>query len=146
MGMEETLKNSVLIAIFVISIVSFVAMFAIDNQSDVVLPTDDARLSGLNATLRSNISSLEDDATTAQDILLKTSLNPGDSEISGAGGQFKTGPFAAIGMAVTSLKTSFSAIFGNSGDFQFVMIAFVALFTFLLGYYVIKAWLGRDPN
>ena len=143
MGMETTLKNSVMISIFVISIITFSVMFAIDNDSDISL-ADDSRFTGLNSSLRNNISQLETDAKSSQEVMLKTSLATGDSEISGSGGQFKVGPFTAIAMTISSLTVGFNAIFGP--EFSFILVSFVALMTFLLGYYVIKAWLGRDPN
>ena len=143
MGMETTLKSSVLISIFVICIVTFAVQFAIDNDSDISI-AGDSRFTGLNSSLRSNISNLQDDAVSSQEILLKTSLASGDAEISGSGGQFKIGPFTAMAMTVSSLTAGFNAIFGP--EFGFILIAFVALFTFLIGYYVIKAWLGRDPS
>ena len=143
MGMETTLKSSVMITIFVIAIVTFAVQFAIDNDSDISL-ADDSRFTGLNSTLRANISNLKSDAEGSQEVLLKTSLASGDAEISGSGGQFKIGPFTAMVMTVSSLTGGFNAIFGP--EFSFILVLFVALMTFLIGYYVIKAWLGRDPS
>lgn len=145
MGMEETLKNSVLIGIFVIAITSFAIMFALNNQSDVTLNSG-TDFSSLNSSLRNDIGNLQDDANSSYQVMLKTSLSSGDSEISGSGGQFKVGPFTSISMATRSLKTGFNTIFGANGEFGFILVAFVSLFTFLIGYYVIKAWLGRDPS
>jgi len=47
-------------------------------------------------------------------------------------------------MTVSSLTAGFNAIFGP--EFGFILVTFVSLFTFLIGYYVIKAWLGKDPS
>jgi hypothetical protein len=47
-------------------------------------------------------------------------------------------------MTVISFTTAFDSIFGV--EFRFILTAFVSLMTFLIGYYVIKAWLGRDPG
>lgn len=143
MGMESTLKSSVLITIFVISIVTFAVMFAVDNDSDISL-ADDSRFTSLNSTLRANVSNLKSDSESSQEVLLKTSLASGDAEISGSGGQFKIGPFTAMAMTLSSLTAGFNAIFGP--EFSFILISFTALMVFLVGYYVIKAWLGRDPD
>lgn len=143
MGMEGTLKSSVMITIFVIAIVTFAVQFAIDNDSDISLGNDN-RFTSLNSTLRANVTNMKADADVSQEVLMKTSLASGDAEISGSGGQFKIGPFGAMAMTVSSLTAGFNLIFGS--EFNFILVMFVALFTFLIGYYVIKAWLGRDPS
>jgi len=143
MGMESTLKNSVFIAIFVIAIITFTINFAIDNDSDITL-ANDTRYSSLSSDLQTNINTLENDSKTSNEILQKTSLAAGDQEIAGSGGQFKVGPYSAINMTINSFTTSFKTIFGP--EFYFIFVAFVSLMTLLIGYYVIKAWLGKDPN
>ena len=141
--MESTLKNSVFIAIFVIAIITFTINFAIDNDSDITL-ANDTRYSSLSSGLQTDINTLESDSKTSNEILQKTSLAAGDQEIAGSGGQFKVGPYNAIKMGIKSFTTSFDTIFGP--EFRFILTAFVSLLTFLIGYYVIKAWLGKDPN
>jgi len=144
MGMETTIKSAIFIALFTIAITAFAVNFAIDNDSDIGLG-DDSRFTDLSTNLQSNdLEDLKADSKSSQDILLKTSLSAGDAEISGSGGQFKVGPYSAMKMTVRSLKTSFDSIFGP--EFKFILTAFVSLMTFLVGYYVVKAWLGRDPN
>jgi len=142
-GMENTLKSGVFIAIFVISIITFAVSFAIDNDSDISIG-DDVRFENLTSRVRTSVDTLENDSKTSQDILSKTSLSAGDAEISGSGGQFKVGPYTAVKMTVISFTTAFDSIFGV--EFRFILTAFVSLMTFLIGYYVIKAWLGRDPG
>lgn len=144
MGMETTLKNSVLIAIFSICIVTFAVTFAIDNDSDVTL-SGDSSFRDLNSSLQSTINNnLSDDADSSYEILLKTSLDSGDQEIAGGGGQFKIGPWTAWSLTIKSLNSGFKTIFGP--EFNFILAAFVSLFIFLIGYYIIKAWLGKDPS
>lgn len=143
MGMETTLKNSVMISIFVICIVTFAVGFAVNNDSDISLASD-SRFTSLNSSLQGDINQIEDDANSSYNILLKTSLTSGDQEISGGGGQFKLGPYSSMKMSISSLKTGFEAIFG--AEFNFILIAFTSLMVFLIGYYVIKAWLGKDPS
>jgi hypothetical protein len=143
MGMESTLKNSVFIAIFAIAIVTFAVSFAIDNDSDISL-AEDSRYGALSTGLQSDIDSLQADAETSNSILQKTSLASGDQEIAGSGGQFKVGPYGAIKMTIKSFTTSFNTLFGP--EFNFILIAYVSLLTFLIGYYIIKAWLGKDPS
>jgi hypothetical protein len=143
MGMESTLKSSVMIAIFVVAIITFSVQFALDNDSDISI-AGDSRFGNLDSSLRGNVTQLSEDSKTSQSILEKTSLSAGDQEISGGGGQFKIGPYTAMTMTIASLRTGFNTIFGD--EFGFVIIAFVSLFVFLLGYYVIKAWLGKDPD
>jgi len=143
MGMETTLKNSAFFTVFVIAIIAFTINFGIDNDTDVTI--DDGKYADLINTLKANMSTLANDSTTAQEIMLKTTLEGGD-EHAGSGGQFKVGPFTAFGMAISGISVGFSEFFGGDSDFSFIPILFVTIMTFLIGYYIIKAWLGRDPN
>lgn len=148
MGMESTLKNSFMLAIFIVAVLTFAVMFSVDNDSDITI-SGDTRYDGLTDDLRSDADDLADDSTTVQDIFMKTTLESGD-EHAGGGGQFKVGPFSAFGMAMTGMKAGFATIFGGDSDssnpFSFIMVSFVALMTILITYYGIKAWLGRDPS
>jgi hypothetical protein len=144
MGMETTLKSGVLISIFVICIITFAINFAIDNDSDISL-SEDIRYTNLSNSLRDEDSiQFKNDSTNSLTVLEGTTLLSGDTEISGTGGQFKVGPFTAMSMTIKSLNTSFKNIFGV--EFNFILVFFTGLFGLLIGYYIIKAWLGRDPN
>ena len=143
MGMEATLKNSAFFVVFVIAIIAFTVNFALDNDTDVTL--DDDKYSTLRENMGNDLDSLADESRTAQEILLKTTLESGD-EHAGSGGQFKVGPFTAIGFAINATKDGFSEFFGGDSDFAFIPILFATVMTFLIGYYIVKAWLGRDPS
>ena len=143
MGMEGTLKNSAFFAVFVIAIIAFVVNFALDNDTDVTL--DDDKYSTLKNTMSSDLDTLADESQTSQEIILKTTLESGD-EHAGSGGQFKVGPFTAMGVAISATKEGFSEFFGGDSDFAFIPILFASIMTFLIGYYIVKAWLGRDPS
>jgi len=148
MGMESTLKNSFMLTIFIVSILTFAVMFAIDNDSDISI-SGDTRFDGLTSDLKDDASALEQEAESSRTILMKTTLETGD-EHAGSGGQFKVGPFTAIGMSLKGMTAGFKTIFGGDSDetnpFTFIIISFATLMSFLIGYYVIKAWLGRDPS
>ena len=141
-GYIRLISGGALTAVFVICIVMFATNFAIDNDSDISI-VDDSRYSNLNTELRSNLSTLSDQAETSQDILFKTTLESGD-EHSGSGGQFKIGPVTAVSLAVSSFNTAFFSVFGR--EFGFIATAFVTMLTFIIGYFTIKAWLGRSPE
>ena len=141
-GYIRLISGGALIAVFVISIFMFAVNFAVDNDSSISL-IDDTRYSSMNTNLKANLTSLESDAEKSQDILFKTTLESGD-EHSSTGGQFKIGPVTAVSLAVTSFNTAFYSIFGR--EFNFIAIAFVTMLTFIIGYYTIKAWLGRSPE
>jgi hypothetical protein len=144
MGMESTMKNNAMLTIFVVAIVTFAISFAADNDSPVSL-ADDSRYNDLKSGLKSEAEQLEADATTAQTALLKTTLESGDEHAS-SGGQFKVGPYTAMFMTVFSLKRGFDTITGGSTEFAWILGLFAGLFTILIGYYIVKAWLGRDPS
>jgi len=141
-GYIRLISGGALVAVFVISIFMFAVNFAIDNESSVSL-IDDTSYSKMNTDLRANLTSLSSDTEKSQDILFKTTLESGD-EHSSTGGQFKIGPVTAVSLAVTSFNTAFYSIFGR--EFSFIAIAFVTMLTFIIGYYTIKAWLGRSPE
>jgi len=140
-GYIRLISGGAMIAVFVIAIFMFAVNFAVDNESSVSL-IDDTRYSKMNTDLRANLTELSSDAEKSQDILFKTTLESGD-EHSSTGGQFKIGPVTAVSLAVTSFNTAFYSIFGR--EFNFIAIAFVTMLTFIIGYYTIKAWLGRSP-
>ena len=148
MGMESTLKNSAFLAVFVIAIITFGILFASNNGSDITIG-DDSRLTGVNSTIRTDLSNLEGNADDSQSYALATTLEAGD-EHQGSGAQFKVGPYEAMKMSVTAMGSSFSLLFGGDNDgsnpFGFIPILFATVLTFLIGYYIIKAWLGRDPE
>jgi len=142
-GIENLVKNNIMIVVFVICIVTFAVSFAINNDSDVSIASD-SRFTSLNSSLQGDVNQYKDDANTSYNILLKTSLSSGDQEISGGGGQFKVGPYSSMKMSITSLKTGFNALLGP--EFNFILIAFTSLMVFLIGYYIIKLWLGKSPD
>ena len=136
------ISAGVMISFFVIAMILFSANFANDNDSQVSI-LNDSRYSDLNSSLQGDVSGYETDSNTSSNILFKTVLEAGD-EHSSSGGQFKVGPISALGLATTSFTTSFKAIFGD--EFWFILTGTIALLTSLLGYFTIKAWLGRDPS
>jgi len=141
-GYIKLITGGVLTGIFVICIYMFAINFAVDNDSDISL-ADDSRYSSLNATLIQSFDNLSNEAETSQEILFKTTLEAGD-EHSSTGGQFKIGPLTAMSLAVSSFGVAFKSILGP--EFTFILITFVTMITFVVGYYTIKAWLGRSPD
>jgi len=141
-GYIRLISGGVMTAVFVIVVIMFAANFAADNDSDISI-IDDGRYSTLNSTLRGSLDTLANESETSQKMLFATTLESGD-EHSSTGAQFKIGPLTAVGMALTSFNTAFSIVFGPS--FAWIAITFATLITFILGYFTIKAWLGRSPD
>ena len=141
-GYIRMISGGVFAAVFILCIIIFATQFAIDNDSDISI-IDDSRFTNLENTLKNNLTTLESDAKTSQEFLFKTTLEPGD-EHSSTGAQFKIGPLTAMALAVQSLNIGFFTIFGV--EFSFIIIALVSMLTFTLGYFTIKAWLGRSPE
>lgn len=134
--------GGVFAAVFILCVIIFAAQFAVDNDSDISI-ADDSRFISLQSNLEDNLTRLQSDAQSSQEYLFSSTLESGDSN-SITGAQFKVGPLTAVGLAVTSLNTSFFTIAGV--EFSFIKIAIVSMITFILGYLTVKAWLGRDPN
>ena len=141
-GYIRMISGGVFSAVFILCIIIFSSQFALDNDSDISI-TDDQRFTSLESTLKNNLTTLKSDAETSQEFLFKTTLEPGD-EHSSTGAQFKMGPLTAMSLAVSSLNVAFFTIFGV--EFSFIIVALVSMLTFTLGYFTIKAWLGRSPN
>lgn len=144
MGMIDVLKTGGFLTIFIISIISFSIMFAENNDSDISILSD-SRFSDLNTSLRIDEQGLQGDSITSTDILFKTTTEQGDISAS-TGGQFKVGLSEAGKMTVRGFNTAFDVVFGSGQEFNFIKTTFVAIFGFISGYFVIKAWLGRDPD
>ncbi len=141
-GYIRLISGGAFVAVFVLSIIIFATQFAIDNDSDISIINDD-RYTDLRNSLDGQLDDLTNDSKVSQDMLFKTTLEAGD-EHSSTGAQFKIGPLTALGLAVTSFNTGFYTIFGRK--FSFIATALVAMLTFIIGYFTIKAWLGRSPE
>lgn len=141
-GYIRMISGAVFSAVFILCVIIFSAQFAVDNDSDISI-TDDPRFTDLQGTLEGDLTTLKSDAETSQEFLFKTTLESGD-EHSSTGAQFKIGPLTAMALAVSSMNAAFFTIFGV--EFNFILTALVSMLTFTIGYFTIKAWLGRSPD
>jgi len=141
-GYSRMIIGAALTGIFIVSVIIFMTQFAIDNDSDISL-AQDSRYANLETGIKSNITKLSGESETSQEILFKSTLESGD-EHSSTGAQFKIGPLTAMSLAISSFNTGFFIIFGR--EFSFIAITFVTMITFIIGYFTIKAWLGRSPE
>ena len=116
-GYIRMIGGGVFSAVFILCIIIFATNFASDNDSDISI-TDDARYTGLESTLKNNLTTLKSDAETSQEFLFKTTLESGD-EHSSTGAQFKIGPLTAVGLAISAMNTAFFTIFGI--EFNFIL-------------------------
>jgi len=130
------------IAVFVLAIFMFAANFAVDNNSEISIVNDD-RFVTLNSSLRNSVEDLKNNSISSQEMLFKTTLESGD-EHSSTGAQFKIGPWNAMKLGITSFDTAFVALFGEG--FKFIATVLITMLTFILGYFTIQAWLGRNPG
>ncbi len=141
-GYTRMIVGGALTGVFIVSLIIFMTQFAIDNDSDISL-AEDSRYNNLQVGIKSNITKLSGESKTSQEILFKSTLESGD-EHSSTGAQFKIGPLTAMSIAISSFNTGFFIIFGK--EFSFIAITFVTMITFIIGYFTIKAWLGRSPE
>ncbi len=141
-GYIRMISGGVFSAVFILCVIIFATQFAIDNDSDISV-ADDPRYTNLQGTLSDDLTTLESDAEKSQEFLFKTTLEPGDKHAS-TGAQFKIGPLTAMSLAVSSVNTAFFTIFGV--EFNFIITALISMLTFTIGYFTIKAWLGRSPS
>jgi len=141
-GYTRMIVGGAFTGIFIISIIVFMTQFAIDNDSDISL-AEDSRYSSLEGSLKGNVTKLKGESETSQAILFKSTLESGD-EHSSTGAQFKIGPLTAMSLAISSFNTGFFIIFGK--EFSFIAVTFVTMITFIIGYFTIRAWLGRSPE
>lgn len=141
-GYIRMIGGGVFAAVFILCVIIFAAQFATDNDSEISI-ADDTRFISLQSDLEGNIDQLQDDAQDSQEFLFSSTLESGD-ENSLTGAQFKVGPLTAVSLAVSSLNTAFFTIAGV--EFSFIVVALISMMTFMIGYFTIKAWLGRDPS
>ena len=144
MGQIKFITGLVMTAVFSIILVSMALQFSSDNNTVVSL-NNDSDYSTMISTLKSNLSSFQDDSGTSFDDLSKTSAESGN-EVAEGGGQFKVGVTGSFGTAKTIMLNSYRKIFGQDNTYSFIFNTMFAVFIWIIGLYIYKTWFGRNPD
>lgn len=144
MGQIKLMTSLLMIALFVIAIVTFSFQFAIDNDTRISL-TDDEEFSSLKSNLESDTQTFFVDANTSTKAIGELTISS-QTEATEGGTAFKVGPWTAMSMAKTSITSAYTKIFGSDSSFGVILTAFLAMLGIIMGFYIYKTLAGRNPD
>jgi len=143
MGQIKFVVGLLMAALFALTIVNYVTLYADDNNVAVDLG-EDAELSNLgpDGDAATDLSAFKVSVNSSLKGLYETSPEEGDELLRG-GGQFKLGPGNAYSTIKNIISVGFTKIFGQDTDFGILLTAFISTLGFILGLYLWKAWKGN---
>ena len=144
MGQIKLLSSIIMSVLFAIAILVFFINFGIDNNSDVLL-SDDPTFTGMESSLRANITTFKTDVEDSSGALFNSSVT-GEASVTETGEQFKVTVGTALGMSTTMFSSAYKRIFGQDTGFGVFLTAFFSLLVFIAAAYVYKAWVGKNPD
>ncbi len=144
MGEIKLVTSLVLIAVFSIAMVSYVANFAADNNAAISL-SDDPEFLALNSDLSGEVSNFNTNANASSQAFFESEITEGD-ETTRTGGQFKVGIVSLTSALTLVLDIIFSKIFGNDVGFAVLLTAFLSLLGYIAFRYIWKTWKGGQPD
>lgn len=144
MGQISLTTSLVLIGLFTIAILSFALNFAIDNDAAVSI-ADDPEMSTLSTSVIGNASAFEEDATSTYSSIIETEISTGGTT-SRSGSQYSITFLNAFGAVKNIMLIGYVKIFGSGSGFGIFLTTFLGLITFMIGLYVVKTWIGGNPD
>ncbi len=142
MGLSQYTISLIFISMFAIAIISFGIGFGNDNSTTINLKND-PELNLLDQNTKGNLSAFKSGSEQTYESIVESSTT---GETTPSGGQFAITPLNAVGATTNILKVGWIKIFGSGSGFGFFLYTFLSIMTFLLGIYVWKAWIGRNPE
>ena len=143
MGQLKLIISIAMISMFSIAIMGFAIQFASDNGTSVSL-ADDPEMDVLDTQSRSGLSNDRGDTEDFYKSIVDSSVTKGDTLESGA-------PITITTKSMTTamkniLDVGFKKIFGSGNDFAIFFTTFISLILLMATMYVLKTWLGRNPD
>ena len=143
MGQLKLIISIAMISMFSIAIMGFAIQFASDNGTSVSL-ADDPEMDVLDTQSRSGLSNDRGDTGDFYKSIVDSSVTKGDTLESGA-------PITITTKSMTTamkniLDVGFKKIFGSGNDFAIFFTTFISLILLMATMYVLKTWLGRNPD
>jgi hypothetical protein len=143
MGQIQLTIALVMIGLFSVALIGFGVNFAADNDAAISL-SDDPEISNLDTNIQGNLSSFRSGSESTYQSIVESSIDEGETTPSG--GQFAITPVNAISTVSNILKTGYLKIFGTGSGFGIFITAFLSLIGFIMGLYLWKTWVGRNPE
>lgn len=143
-GQIQWITTFVLMGLFAIAIVSYVTVFANDNNSAINI-ANDPNFTNFVDNAKANVSAFKDEATNTRDSILSSTISPGSTTTTGAG-QYAITSTSAIGTAQNILNIGYQKIFGSGSGFGLFFIAFLSVIGTITALYIVKIWKAGLPD
>jgi len=144
MGELKFIGGIMLVVIFSIAVISYVANFSSDNSAEVTI-SDDSSFDALNQDLQNNVTLFSQQTNTSAKAFYDSTIASGDSTTT-TGGQFKVGLGTSLTTIQGILSLTKNKIFGGSPAFGYVLTAILSFLLYSGVRYVWKTWKGGDPD
>lgn len=132
------------IVLFTIAILGFGINFAENNDAPINIANDEV-MGNLYSDANSNLSQLKEDSNSTYTSIVKSTVDSGSSTFKSAGSLEIT--FAnLLPTFYNVLKASYVRIFGVDSDFGVFLWTFIALIGIIAILYIIKTFLGGNPD
>jgi hypothetical protein len=141
MGQIKFVGGLLMFSIFALSLVIFAGDFLSNNNSGVSL---DDNLTSVANTGKGNLSSWKTQVINSSDAFYESEITEGETLQSPR--QFELGSSNAITNAIGLVSLSFSSVFGNSGEFGWILTTLAGFLVLTLSLYVWKTIKGGNPN
>lgn len=146
MGEIKFVGSLLLIALFVMAIVGYVVNFQNDNSA-VVLLTDEQSMGGLQTSLEENLTLMGYDVNQASiGFMNSTADEQGTDVTTKTGGQFKLGMKSVLDTFSSIRNVINQNIFGGKKGLIFFMTMLGVFMTYVAIRYVWKTWKGGNPD
>jgi len=144
MGEIKFVVSLVLVALFVIAIISYTSNYMTENNSTISLD-DDETFSTLQTNTKSDLTTFKTNVNSSSEAFAESEITA-EQETTRTGGQFKVG----MGTLLSSIKSVFDLgrekIFGGDVRFAVVLTALSSLLVYIGFRYVWKTWAGKNPD
>jgi hypothetical protein len=145
MGQIKFVISLVLIALFGIAIIGFATNFAVDNDSSVSI-ANDGDFDTIDTQLKEEVEVFYTDINISTEAMHESTVKA-QTDATEGGTAFKAPARNALSKAKTTLIAAYTKIFGGEeGEFGVFLTAFIAVLGLIMGLYVYKAWVGRNPD
>jgi hypothetical protein len=132
------------IVLFTIALLGFSINFANDNDAPISIANDEV-MGNLYSDAKTNISQIDEDSNSTYTSIVKSTVEGGSSTFKSAGALEIT--FSNLLPSFYNvLRASYIRIFGADSDFGVFLLAFISLIGIIAILYILKTFLGGNPD
>lgn len=144
MGLIKFLGGMMMVMLFAFAIISYTVGYGNDNEVAINIADDD-ELSALQTNLENNAGDFLININSSLESFSKSELGTGD-EIDRKGGQFKSQTRSPYDATKNIINVGFVKIFGSDTEFGVVLTTFLTFLGAVSLLYIVKAWVGKNPD